>query len=136
MVAFYVFFILNTKAMELVEKGAAKPSPVKINKQTGASNCGPSTNLPCFANLDSGKKLWFEFDISKWKIIIISALVDAFNVTIKGSMKTSEIAYTIKPSTPTTFTTLIAQFMPLKCTANVLAPIVGIIVTAICTIFC
>ncbi len=55
-------------------------------------------------------------------------LVDSYNVTIKGDMKNSKIEYTISASGSPTFTTLVAQFIPLTCTANIVAPISGIIV--------
>ncbi len=63
-------------------------------------------------------------------------LTDAFNVTIKGNMKTSEIKYAITPSTVTKFTTLIAQFVPLTCTANIMAPLAAMIVATSFAMVC
>ncbi len=114
--------------MELVQEGAAKPTPIEIKKIAAATECTSSKNVPCFANLNSGKFILFLQEMFCFLIIPFSCIIDSYNVTIKGNMKNSKIEYTISASGSPTFTSLVAQFIPLTCTASIVTPITGIIV--------
>ncbi len=57
--------------------------------------------------------------------------VTAYNLTIKGSMMRTSVKYNITSKTGNEFTTLVALFTPLKCSAANVAVVTGAVLAVV-----
>ncbi len=66
-----------------------------------------------------------------WLLIIRVIFSPAYGVNIKGTMAVANVEYSIAPKTPNDFTSLVALYTPLKCSAATLAAFTGAVLAVV-----
>ncbi len=107
--------------MHLVRKDDLSVTPTVITAKTAAADCTATAGAPCYFQSPAGRVFVCVFNEILMIIITPSYVVSAYNVTITGSMAVANVDYSIKPKTTNDFTSVVATYTPLKCSAANLA---------------
>ncbi len=107
--------------MHFVRKGDSGVTPTAITAKTAVADCTATAGAPCYFQSPAGR--FFVCVLNEILMIIIAQnyVVSAYNVTITGSMAVGNVEYSIKPKTTNDFTSVVATYTPLKCSAANLA---------------
>ncbi len=107
--------------MQLVRKDDLSVTPTAITAKIAAADCTATASEPCYFQSPAGRFFVCVFNEILMIIITRICVVSAYNVTITGSMAVANVEYSIKPKTTNDFTSVVATYTPLKCSAANLA---------------